>query len=65
MLAHPIVEALHWETTPNYLMRDQDSIFGALFRTRVKNMGVEKEVGSVSQNPWQNPFAEQVVGPIR
>jgi hypothetical protein len=28
-------------------------------------MGVEKEVGSVSQNPWQNPFAEQVVGPIR
>jgi hypothetical protein len=45
-------------------MRDRDSIYGAFFRNRVKNMGI-KEVISAPQNPWQYPFVERIIGSIR
>jgi hypothetical protein len=47
-----------------YLMRDRDSIYGVFFRNRMKNMGI-KEVISVPQKPWQNPFIERIIGSIR
>ncbi|WP_320042601.1 integrase core domain-containing protein [uncultured Desulfobacter sp.] len=59
-----IVEAFPWDTAPKYLMRDRDAIYGVFFRNRVKNMGI-KEVVSVPQSPWQNPFVERVIGSIR
>ncbi len=45
-------------------MRDRDSIYGTVFRERVKNMGI-KEVISEPQSPWQNPYVERVIGSIR
>jgi hypothetical protein len=33
--AQQIVEALPWDTTPRYLLRDRDSIYGAAFQNRV------------------------------
>ncbi|NOR24682.1 MAG: DDE-type integrase/transposase/recombinase [Desulforhopalus sp.] len=62
--AQQIVEAFPWDTAPKYLMRDRDSIYGAFFRNRVKKMGI-KEVITAPQSPWQNPFAERVLGSIR
>jgi putative transposase len=62
--AQQAVEAFPWDTAPKYLMRDRDSIYGVFFRNRVKNMGI-KEVISVPQKPWQNPFVERIIGSIR
>ena len=62
--AQQVVEAFPWDTAPKYLMRDRDSIYGAFFRNRMKNMGI-KEVISAPKSPWQNPFVERVIGSIR
>ena len=62
--AQQIVEAFPWDTAPRYLLRDRDSIYGAYFRKRLKNMGIE-EVITAPRSPWQNPFVERLVGSIR
>ena len=40
------------------------AVYGHVFRQRVKGMGVG-EVLTVPHSPWQNPFAERLVGSIR
>jgi len=62
--AQQIVEAFPWETTPRDLLRDRDSIYGVFFQTRVAHMGIE-EVKIAPRSPWQNPYAERLIGSIR
>ena len=62
--AQQIVDAFPWETVPKYLIRDRDSIYGNYFRQRVGNMGI-KEVLTAPRSPWQNPYAERLIGSIR
>jgi len=62
--AQQIVEAFPFDTTPRYLIRDRDSIYGARFRNRVKSLGIE-EVPTAPRSPWQNPYVERVIGSIR
>jgi transposase InsO family protein len=62
--AQQLIEAFPWETAPRYLLRDRDRIYGAAFRQRVKGMGI-REVLIAPRSPWQNPFAERVIGSIR
>jgi len=62
--AQQVVDAFPWESAPRYLLRDRDSIFGGLFRSRVRGMGIE-EVLIAYRSPWQNPFAERLIGSIR
>ena len=62
--AQQIVDAFPWDTTPRYLLRDRDSIYGATFPSRVGNMGIE-EVKIAPQSSWQNPYCERVIGSIR
>ena len=63
--AQQIIEALPADgTEPRFLLRDRDSIFGAVFRRRMRNMGIE-EVITTRRSPWQNPYAERVIGSIR
>ncbi len=57
-------EAFPWEAAPRYLIRDRDRVYGPAFRTRVECMGIE-EVLTAPRSPWQNPFAERVIGSIR
>jgi putative transposase len=59
--ARQIVEAFPEDTAPRYLLRDRDAIYGGLFRSRVQGMGIE-EVLTAAQSPWQNPFAERLIG---
>ncbi len=59
-----IVEAFPNDSAPRYLLRDRDSIYGGEFRRRVKSMG-SAEVLTAPRSPWQNPFAERVIGTIR
>src|SRR5438046_107758 len=62
--AQPIVDAFPDDSAPSYLLRDRDSVYGHVFRQRVKGMGVG-EVLTAPQSPWQNPFAERLIGSIR
>ena len=50
--------------TRRYLLRDRDSIYGAEFRRRVEGISIA-EVLTAPRSPWQNPFAERVIGTIR
>src|SRR6266446_6508036 len=59
--AQQIVEAFPEDTAPRYLIRDRDGIYGGHFRNRVQGMGIA-EVLTAPRSPWQNPFAERLVG---
>lgn len=62
--AQQIVEAFPWEEAPRYLLRDRDKVFENEFKARVHNMGIE-EVLTAPRSPWQNPYAERLIGSIR
>jgi putative transposase len=62
--AQQIVDAFPWDTAPLYLLHDRDAIYGASFQQCVGNMGI-KEVTIAPCSPWQNPYAERVIGSIR
>ena len=59
-----IVEAFPFDEAPRFMIRDRDGIYGHDFRERVKHLGIE-EVITAPRSPWQNPFAERVIGSIR
>jgi putative transposase len=62
--AQQIVDAFPDDSAPLYLLRDRDQVYGQKFRHRVKGMGIE-EVLTAPHSPWQNPFAERLIGSIR
>lgn len=49
---------------PKYLIRDNDSIYGGSVPTFLRNCNIE-EVRTAYHSPWQNPFAERVIGILR
>jgi putative transposase len=62
--AQQIVEAFPDDTAPAYVLRDRDTIYGHAFRQRVKGMQI-REILTAPRSPWQNPFAERLIGSIR
>src|SRR5438876_2245133 len=62
--AQQIVDAFPDDSAPSYLLRDRDQVYGEQFRHRVKGMRTE-EVLTAPHSPWQNPFAERLIGSIR
>jgi putative transposase len=62
--AQQLVEAFPWETAPRYLLRDRDAVYGALFQRRLAHLGIE-QVLAAPRRPWQNPYAERLIGSIR
>jgi transposase InsO family protein len=62
--AQQIVDAFPNDTAPSYLLRDRDQVYGHAFRYRVKGMGIG-EILTAPSSPWQNPFAERLIGSIR
>ena len=62
--AQQLVEAFPWEPAPKYLLRDRDAVYGSQFRKRVRSLGM-KERPIAPRSPWQNPYAERVIGSIR
>jgi transposase InsO family protein len=57
-------EAFPFDTAPRFLHRDRDSIYGDGVIATIEAMGVE-DVPSAPHSPWQNPYAERLVGSIR
>jgi transposase InsO family protein len=62
--AQQIVDAFPDDSAPAYLLRDRDCAYGEQFPHRVKSLGID-EVLTTPQSPWQNPFAERLIGSIR
>ena len=62
--AQQIVHAFPWDTVPRYLIRDRDGTYGQDFRQRMKEMGIH-EVLTAPRSPWQNAYAERLIGSIR
>ena len=72
MTAHPyaawaaqqIVEAVGLDATIVRLIRDRDGIYGAEFDRRVNHLGIRQLV-TAPRSPWQNGYAERLVGTLR
>src|SRR5438034_9621424 len=62
--AQQIVDAFPDDSAPSYLLRDRDKIYGHSCRQRVRGMGID-EILTAPHSPWQNPFAERLIGSIR
>jgi putative transposase len=62
--AQQVVDACPDDTAPKWLHRERDGAYSEMFRRRVAGMGIA-EVVSAPASPWQNPYAERVIGSIR
>jgi len=63
-IARQITEAFPWDGAPSYMIRDRDRIYGAVVTRRLRAMGIrDKPIAPAS--PWQNGFAERLIGSIR
>lgn len=62
--AQQIVEAFANRTPCRYLIRDRDGVYGNTVRLRIRSLGV-KEVLTAPKSPWQNAYAERLIGSIR
>jgi len=62
-VARQITEAFPWDEAPKYLIRDRDRIYGTIVTRRLRAMGIRKP--TVPASPWQNGFAERLIGSIR
>jgi transposase InsO family protein len=56
--------AFPWDTAPRYLLRNRDAVYGVVFSSRVQALGI-REVKTAPRSPWQNPFAEGLIGTLR
>jgi Integrase core domain len=62
--ARQLLEACAPEESPRYLIRDRDSVYGERF-SRQARMHDIREVVIAPRGPWQNAYAERVIGSIR
>jgi transposase InsO family protein len=63
-IARQITDAFPWDSAPFYLIRDRDRAFGSVVRHRLRAMGI-RDKPIAPRSPWQNGFAERVIGSIR
>jgi len=62
--ARQLLEACGMDEVPSYLVRDRDGTYGRQFSRQAKVLGIQ-EVVTVPRSPWQNGYAERVIGSIR
>src|SRR2546429_4175015 len=63
-IARQLTEAFPWDEAPHYLIRDRDQIYGAIVTRRLRAMGI-RDKPTAPSSPWQNGFAERLIGSIR
>jgi transposase InsO family protein len=56
-------EAFPWSDAPRYLVHDRDTAFYA-WATTAPAMGIDEVITAV-RSPWQNAYAERLIGSIR
>ena len=63
-IARQITEAFPWHDAPQHLIRDRDRIYGTIVTRRLCAMGIQDKP-TAPASPWQNGFAERLIGSIR
>jgi putative transposase len=63
-VAHQLLEAFPWDSTPRYLLRDRDRSYGETFSEAARWLGI-REVLTAAESPWQNAYVERLIGSIR
>ena len=62
--ARQLIEACGPEDSPRYLIRDRDQVYGERFSRQARMLDVRETV-TAPRSPWQNAYAERVIGSIR
>jgi transposase InsO family protein len=62
--ARQLVETVAVEAGPRYLVRDRDQVYGERFSRQARTLEI-REVVIAARSPWQNAYAERVIGSIR
>ena len=62
--ARQLVEACGLEESPRNLILDRDQIYGERFSRQARTLGIREAVITL-RSPWQNAYAERVIGSIR
>ncbi len=62
----PVPPPEHWRSLGGSQprLRDRDAIYGSRFTRRITGLGM-REIRIAPRAPWQNPFAERLIGSIR
>jgi transposase InsO family protein len=63
-IARQLTEAFPWSEAPRYLIRDRDKSYGTVVKHRLRAMGI-RDKPIAPDSPWQNGFAERLIGSIR
>jgi transposase InsO family protein len=59
-----LLEAFSYDQVPSHLHRDRDRIYGEVVTEAIANLGIIDKPSAL-RSPWQNPYAERVIGSIR
>jgi putative transposase len=62
--ARQLLEACGLEEAPRYLIRARDKVYGERFSRQAKTLDIREAV-IAPRSPWQNAYAERVIGSIR
>src|SRR3989441_5794261 len=62
--ARQLLEACGLEEAPRYVIRDRDQVYGERFSRQAKTLDIREAV-IAPRSPWQNAYAERVIGSIR
>jgi len=62
--ARQLIEACGLEESPRHLIRDRDQVYGERFSRQARMLDVRESV-IAPRSPWQNAYAERVIGSIR
>ena len=63
-VAQQISEAFGNRVAPQYLIRDGDGVYGHDVLRRLQALDIN-EVLTAPQSPWQNAYAERLIGSVR
>ena len=63
-VARQITEAFPWNEAPRYVIRDRDRIYRSIVMRQLRVMGI-RDRPITPKAPWQNAFAERLIGSIR
>jgi transposase InsO family protein len=59
-----LIQAFPFDSSPRFLIRDRDSIYGKQVVETIRVLGIEQKVIAY-ESPWQNGYVERVIGSIR
>jgi len=62
--ARQLIDACGQEESPRHLIRDRDQVYGERFSRQARLLDIREAV-IAPRSPWQNAYAERVIGSLR